>query len=386
MLRTHPGLHRFAYANSNPARFVDPTGLASIVAQDIDTVRAQLATFEKELNQEFSEGTVADPTGNVRAAPSQALVLLLEQQGSTERALEALRGLAEKGASHVAFVVLEGDDFNEDGKLATTRVFEDFLGEVGTFAGRMPGLKDWVIDEVLDADSAAGPLNVSESFNAAFAFSSNEAENALGDRVDSLVKNVNDRSPEEWLVRHSAREHARNLLRAPYFVKLSLEGRAPREFKYRYAISGAQQAALYLILRRNARLKPRSPKPRARAPRPRHVRFQRWKRGEAIDKPMPDGSPPSWDTVRSRYWKNRWQASRNTNEFSKQNLDRMRRGAAPKDYNPRTGQFESRQLHHVVPQRAGGSNSPLNLRELTPDQHGAVDPFVHTVPTRTGIR
>ncbi|KZN60841.1 hypothetical protein N478_25895 [Pseudoalteromonas luteoviolacea S4060-1] len=114
------------------------------------------------------------------------------------------------------------------------------------------------------------------------------------------------------------------------------------------------------------------------------IKFKRWKNSDAIDKPMPDGSAPSWNTVRSRYWKNRATAS--NGEFSKENIARMRQGKAPIDFNPRIGKFESRELHHVTPQRAGGSNSPLNLRELTPDQHGAVDPFRHTVPTTSGIR
>jgi len=113
------------------------------------------------------------------------------------------------------------------------------------------------------------------------------------------------------------------------------------------------------------------------------VKFKRWKSGDAIDKPLPDGSTPSWDVARSRHWKNRASSS---GEFSPENLARMRQGKAPLDFNSRTGKFESRELHHVTPQRAGGSNSPLNLRELTPDQHGAVDPFRHTVPTTGGIR
>ncbi len=114
------------------------------------------------------------------------------------------------------------------------------------------------------------------------------------------------------------------------------------------------------------------------------VKFKHWKNGDAIDKPMPDGSAASWNTVRSRYWKNRSTAS--NGEFSKENLARMRQGKAPMDYNSRTGKFEPRELHHVTPQRAGGNNNPLNLRELSPDQHGAVDPFRHTVPTKSGIR
>ncbi len=114
-----------------------------------------------------------------------------------------------------------------------------------------------------------------------------------------------------------------------------------------------------------------------------NVKFKRWKNGDAIDKPLPDGSEPSWKTVRSRYWKNR--ASASNGEFSRENIARMKQGKAPVDFNPRTRQFESRELHHVIPQRAGGSNSPINLRELTPDQHGAVDAFRHTVPTTRGI-
>jgi uncharacterized protein RhaS with RHS repeats len=102
------------------------------------------------------------------------------------------------------------------------------------------------------------------------------------------------------------------------------------------------------------------------------IKFKRWSRGEAIDKPMPDGSDPSWNVVRSRYWKNRSEAA-SPGEFSQANLERMKRGSAPQDFNSRTGQWESRELHHVDPQRNGGSNGPFNLRELTPEQHRALD-------------
>ena len=105
------------------------------------------------------------------------------------------------------------------------------------------------------------------------------------------------------------------------------------------------------------------------------VHFKRWKRGDAIDKPLKDGSDPSFDVVRSRYWKNRYEASKDTGEFSKAQLRRMRRGSAPKDYNPRTGQWESRELHHHIPQRNNGPHNPINLREVTPDQHRTIDSY-----------
>ena len=105
------------------------------------------------------------------------------------------------------------------------------------------------------------------------------------------------------------------------------------------------------------------------------VRFKRWVRGDAIDKPLPDGSAPSWETVQSRYWKNRHQSSKKTGEFTTPQLDEMNKGNAPMDFNPRTMQWERRELHHVDPQRHVIDNSPMNLRELTPDWHAEVDPM-----------
>ncbi len=112
------------------------------------------------------------------------------------------------------------------------------------------------------------------------------------------------------------------------------------------------------------------------------IKFKQWRIGDAIDKPLKDGSAPSWKAVQSRYWKNRYAQSKTTGEFSAANLDRMRGGQAPIDYNRRTGKWESRELHHVLAQRFASNNTPLNLRELTPDWHAEVDPIRHV----TGIR
>jgi hypothetical protein len=112
------------------------------------------------------------------------------------------------------------------------------------------------------------------------------------------------------------------------------------------------------------------------------VKFRRWRPGDAIDKPLPSGAEPTWGTVRSRYWKNRHAEVRGTVEFSKVNLARMKIGRAPHDFNPRTGQWEPRELHHVIPRRAGGGSVPLNLRELSQDWHSEVDAF----RIRQGIR
>ena len=104
------------------------------------------------------------------------------------------------------------------------------------------------------------------------------------------------------------------------------------------------------------------------------VQFKRWRRGQAIDKPMANGKAPEWDVVRSRYWKNRYTASKSSGEFSPANMSRMERGAAPTD-----AYGKSMELHHHIPQRKGGAdiNNPINLREVTREQHAAIDEFRH---------
>ena len=57
--------------------------------------------------------------------------------------------------------------------------------------------------------------------------------------------------------------------------------------------------------------------------------FSEWEPGDSITRPMPDGSYPSWDTIRHRYWRARAQLATD-GEFSPQNMGLMRAGYAPK--------------------------------------------------------
>ncbi|MPN17026.1 hypothetical protein SDC9_164375 [bioreactor metagenome] len=55
-------------------------------------------------------------------------------------------------------------------------------------------------------------------------------------------------------------------------------------------------------------------------------------------------------------------------------MERMNRGSAPLDKNG-----NPIELHHHNPQRNGGPdvNNPINLREVTREQHAALDPYRH---------
>jgi RHS repeat-associated protein len=96
-----------------------------------------------------------------------------------------------------------------------------------------------------------------------------------------------------------------------------------------------------------------------------------WKVGDPINNLTKSGKVPSWSTTRARYWKNRAHYT-TKGEFTEQNLERMRKGLAPQQYNSTTGKWESMELHHVEPMREGGQ---FYFIELWPEEHAALDPY-----------
>jgi hypothetical protein len=111
-------------------------------------------------------------------------------------------------------------------------------------------------------------------------------------------------------------------------------------------------------------------------------RFPEWRVGGSITQAMPDGSYPSWQTIRSRYWQNRAAAVAPT-EFGPQNLGAMRAGNPPSARvvvrNNATGQEQTirvvKELHHARGGRGTpGFDTPVDLREVWPWEHAAIDP------------
>ncbi len=92
-------------------------------------------------------------------------------------------------------------------------------------------------------------------------------------------------------------------------------------------------------------------------------------------KPCPgdcDDGPTSWSAGRRQYWKG---AAENAPEgkFAPGDLIRMRDGKPP--LHPELG--VPKELHHLVPQRDGGSHKPSNLLEVWPWEHDRIDPYRH---------
>ena len=82
-------------------------------------------------------------------------------------------------------------------------------------------------------------------------------------------------------------------------------------------------------------------------PTPSNTNSNGWKVGQDISKPTSTGNNPSWTTVRQRYWKN--EAHYHSEQYSDNDLLRMRRGLAPKG-----GDGFSIELHH--PYGRSGNN------------------------------
>ncbi|HEY3352553.1 MAG TPA: RHS repeat-associated core domain-containing protein, partial [Polyangia bacterium] len=97
-----------------------------------------------------------------------------------------------------------------------------------------------------------------------------------------------------------------------------------------------------------------------------------WKVGQDIWKRTAKGTPPSWSTVRSRFWKNEAARDGANARWGESNVRRMRRGLAPERFNPDKGGMEAMELsHEPLPARAGGHR----VVPRWPQDHAAVDPY-----------
>jgi hypothetical protein len=94
-----------------------------------------------------------------------------------------------------------------------------------------------------------------------------------------------------------------------------------------------------------------------------------WHPGDDITKLTRAGNEPKWSTVRQRYWKN--EALLNPMNYAQENINRMKSGLAPQQYNPFKELWESMELHHKIPRKTGlpNINSFDNLEKLWPLEH-----------------
>jgi len=101
-----------------------------------------------------------------------------------------------------------------------------------------------------------------------------------------------------------------------------------------------------------------------------------WQVGDDIANLTKAGNKPAWSTVKSRFWKN--EAALRPELYSPENIQLMKKGLAPLvEYD---GKFYSMEIHHIIPQRNGGSNTYKNLLPLAPWDHAAIDPYRYFKP------
>lgn len=89
---------------------------------------------------------------------------------------------------------------------------------------------------------------------------------------------------------------------------------------------------------------------------------KRWEVGDPINQNTQAGNYPSWQTVRQRYWKN--EAASDSNKYSSEYLDLMKKGKAPLDQ-----KGIPLELDHIKGRNIPDPHNPNNLRPLTKDDH-----------------
>ena len=103
-----------------------------------------------------------------------------------------------------------------------------------------------------------------------------------------------------------------------------------------------------------------------------------WSVGDDITSLTKAGNNPTWNTVKSRYWKN--EALFNPGKYSKSNLELMRKGKAPLVKYAENGLYYPMELHHIKPRHQGGTNALENLLPVTPWEHANIDKYRYFNP------
>ncbi len=178
---TPPSLHRYTYTHANPLRFIDPQGLAVFETRDLDNLTYELKHYSVDEGESYEKGEVNTPGYNkvgdpirVRRPPTQVLVRLLEMTGSKEAALRKLDDLKSINASTFATVILEPEDFNEQGQLLENKVFGEFVQQVGSYSLAIDGLRAAFLSTVTGAGSDDF-RDISLAYNVAYDFSAASA-------------------------------------------------------------------------------------------------------------------------------------------------------------------------------------------------------------------
>jgi len=183
-----PSLHRYLYANDNPARYVDPTGYASFERAELDGPSAlglELSRYDEQ--DRVVRKDVTDRYGEPlprEYAPSSMLKKLLSEAGSKEEASQLLQQMRAGNYRHYAVTVLEESDF-ENGQLKGDKVFDQFIKQVGSRALAIDGLRGEFL-AALGGAKVGESRDISFTYNLGLAYSSQQARAEVEARASKI--------------------------------------------------------------------------------------------------------------------------------------------------------------------------------------------------------
>ena len=378
---TPPSLHRYLYAYSNPTVYVDLYGYMSVTteldqaatkaAQEGETAKliglvtlqagyklADFITFGfiKEHDQArdaYDRGQISGTeylTSSGKAAAKSGTLF-----GAT-LATGGAAALATRSASLTTQLVVAGAA-SGIGYQAAEDAWNGELSSAGTYlkAGGMGAVGGVVARGAIGLKSTLGNAGIAEGTQVLKTAASTKLANARV-KVASLSQNIKQIPKMTGEVKNSIKQAGLAII----------EGKGGRlnPLNYELKVEGLGSNL------GNARLKF---SPKTTTPKSGIKRFPEWKPGDSITKITPEGNYPTWDTIRSRYWKNR-----DPSGFGSSNQAIMSKGFAPKTRvivrDRKTGniyeKLVEKELHHARGNRGvPGYDNPVELREVWPWEH-----------------
>jgi RHS repeat-associated protein len=152
-----PSLHRYFYGHANPLRYVDPTGHAVIDTEALHSneLLSRLREYNPNDGKVYRESICGGDRTCIRPEKpdSRVQAILRESGGDKAKAYQRVLEMKAAGQSGAAAITIEESDFDVHGNLDASKVYGQFVGQVGGHSAEIEDLREAFLASISGAQA-----------------------------------------------------------------------------------------------------------------------------------------------------------------------------------------------------------------------------------------
>jgi RHS repeat-associated protein len=169
-----PTVHRYFYGHANPTTYIDPDGHAVIDAESLHTneILSRVREYNPSDGKIYRESICGGDRICIQPQKpdSRVQAILKESGGDKAKAYQRILEMKAAGQRSAAAITIEESDFDVHGNLDASKVYGQFLGQVGGHSAELEDLREAFVASI--AGARAGEVrDISFLYNVAHEYS-----------------------------------------------------------------------------------------------------------------------------------------------------------------------------------------------------------------------